>query len=67
LETPAILCPQQAVKCNVIINKNRQEVECGREFEYHGNTTGIWYHLNAEHDITRDRVIKKQVSLLKHT
>ena len=51
------------VKCNVIVNKNKQEIECGREFEYHGNTTGMWYHLNAEHNITKDRIIKKQVIL----
>src|SRR4051812_15405595 len=25
------------VKCNIIINKNGQEVECGRVFDYHGN------------------------------
>jgi hypothetical protein len=53
----------KSVRCNVIVNKNGREIECGRVFEYHGNTTGMWYHLNAEHDITKDRIIKKQVTL----
>src|SRR5438552_61724 len=44
----------KVVRCNVKINKNGRVVKCGREYKYHGNTTGILRHLEVGHGITKN-------------